>query len=111
MDLHKMPYDTHECRIRMSTFAGNEKTVWLKFTGEGVQSAKFENLGETKEWLLERVFGEVFDHAAFGDDDTALDVVVVIERDATFYEYYVLTPAVLVVLMSYASFFISRQAA
>jgi hypothetical protein len=117
MDFTRMPYDSQHCVTRMSTFAGKDRDVQLGLYGSGIQdiaAEKFQRqysyLKGSTEWRLIRAYAEVFDHKAIGDDDTALDFVIEMQRDSSYWEHYVLVPAILVVVMSYGSFFVTRAA-
>lgn len=112
-DFSEMPFDEQTCRTRVSLYRGNEESEILLFKNGPHGSVKYDaahRIGGTQEWDLAAVDGEVFNHTAVGEDDTALDVVIRFKRDSEYYLLYVVCPTILIVLASYVSFFLSRAA-
>ena len=112
-DFTEMPFDEQTCRTRVQLNRGNEESEMLQFKHGEHNSVKYNSalrIGGTQEWDLISVDGQLFNHTAVGEDDTALDVVIRFKRDSEYYLLYVVFPTILIVLASYVSFFLSRAA-
>merc|ERR1711904_235665 len=110
MDFHSLPYDTQRCVIEMGTWREDGSEIILNFRdGEAIQVAP--NLEET-EWLLKKTSGTAW---MAGDNQTWSESMLWfefdLERNAAFYETFVIIPVVFFVFIAWLSFFIQRSVA
>ena len=93
LNFEQLPWDTQQCTLRAYLYRGNQLTEELVFNG-GAETAVLgpgsgRVIGGSQEWALLGCRGEVFNHTAVGEDDTALDIIIVFKRDSMYYIFYV----------------------
>jgi len=113
MDFTQMPYDTHRCPMRLTTFRDTSDLISFRFLfGTSVQIVPGARTSGVAEWELEDVIGgEDLDAAltgAWADSGHGLVWTFVLRRKPRYYEVSVLVPSSCVVVFAYLSFFITR---
>ena len=110
MDFRHMPFDVHDCSIRMASMRESHDELVLGYRNHSAQMCG--SIGGTEEWYMSRVYhNDIF--ALVYRDGTKSDVAdfgIVIARKPGYYVRFVLPPVWILMAISWSSFFIARTA-
>jgi hypothetical protein len=120
MDFSKMPWDVQSCPVRVMALEGIDRVNVSEAPDTRIQTEIFESMSVRKamssvEWectALSRGAGSYHDHfgETYFEDRSFLELTIVLRRQEFYYRTHVIIPTILLLLISWASFFIARAA-
>lgn len=120
MDFSKMPWDVQRCPIRMMALEGVNRVNLSLVTDPRVDEQIFQaqetlDAMSSVEWKCQKLTQEAGSyHGSFGrtyDEDRAfIELKIVLQRNDRYWRIHVITPTILLLAISWASFFIARAA-
>ena len=111
MAFQHMPFDVHDCSIRMASMRESSDELVLGYTDpSGAQMCGA--IGGTDEWYVSRLYDNdiVMEVDGDGSESHVAEFVAVLVRRPSYYLSFVLPPVYLLVAISWSSFLIARAA-
>tara|TARA_B110001452_G_scaffold202268_1_gene172321 strand:+ start:476 stop:1816 length:1341 start_codon:yes stop_codon:yes gene_type:complete len=111
MEFSKMPFDTQHCDLDIGLWQGRSYNTLLSFKKPS-QPASIDSkgVGGTVEWKLNLTGGAVRNHTAAGSLEPILYFYMDMERESDYFVYYRILPCIVLVFMSWTTFFLTRGA-
>ncbi len=120
MDFSKMPWDAQRCPIRMMALEGVNRVNLSLVTDPRVDEQIFQaqetlDAMSSVEWKCQKLTQEAGSyHGSFGrtyDEDRAfIELKIMLQRNDRYWRIHVIIPTILLLAISWASFFIARAA-
>ena len=104
-DFRKMPFDTQSCAIRLQMLSPSGMAQFVVDTSTAFSSDS-DRLGGTKAW---RVTQQSTTVGATASDKRYVDFEMSIKREPSYWVTFIMVPSILLVFMSYGTFWIQRS--
>lgn len=122
MNFSKMPWDVQSCPVRVMALEGVDRVALSKVEVDEMEvNEQIYEAQETRdamssvEWKCQNITQEVGSyHKSFGrtyfEDRTFMELTIVLKRNERYWTIHVVIPTILLLAISWASFFIARAA-
>ena len=120
MDFSKMPWDVQSCPVRVMAREGVDRVTLSKANDPRIETQIYQTQAtrdemSSVEWGCQNITQEAGSyHGSFGrtyfEDRTFMELKIVLQRKDRYWRTHVIIPTILLLAISWASFFISRAA-
>jgi hypothetical protein len=120
MDFSEMPWDTQKCPIRMMALEGVNRVNLSLVTDPRLDEQIFQaqetlDAMSSVEWKCQKLTQEAGSyHGSFGrtyfEDRAFIELKIMLQRNDRYWRIHVIIPTILLLAISWASFFIARAA-